>query len=124
MLANTTCRAPNPPANAIRTAVGALATFLLRQFNRFAQAWRHRRDLALLTGFDDHMLADIGLTRADLNDAIAEPRWRDPTALLAERVSERRLNRATASLEDRIFGVAGNVRVSDANPHATVTLNW
>ena len=29
------------------------------------------------------MLTDIGLTRTDLHQAMAQPRWHDPTALLA-----------------------------------------
>ncbi len=55
-----------------------------------ADAWRHRHDAAVLAAFDDRMLADIGLTRADLNDALAQPRWRDPTIVLAYRHRERR----------------------------------
>jgi hypothetical protein len=42
------------------------------------------------------MLADIGLTRADLNDALAEPLWRDPTNMLARRRGERRRARRAA----------------------------
>jgi hypothetical protein len=37
------------------------------------------------------MLADIGITRADLRDAFSEPFWDDPTVLLRERSNERRL---------------------------------
>jgi uncharacterized protein YjiS (DUF1127 family) len=51
--------------------------------------WQHWRDVELVANFDDHMLADIGLTRADLHDAMAEPRWRDPTMLLDLRRHER-----------------------------------
>ena len=58
-----------------------------------AQARRHRREARLLAGLDRRMLADIGLTRSDLNDAFSEPFWEDPTALLRERAIERRLNR-------------------------------
>jgi hypothetical protein len=39
------------------------------------------------------MLKDIGITRADLNDAFSSPIWEDPTALLRERAIERRVNR-------------------------------
>ena len=49
----------------------------------------------MLAGLDRHMLADIGITRADLRDAFSEPFWEDPTALLRERAIERRLNRVT-----------------------------
>ena len=40
------------------------------------------------------MLADIGITGADVRDAFSEPFWEDPTALLRERAIERRMNRA------------------------------
>lgn len=55
-----------------------------------ATALRHRRDATMLAGLDDHMLKDIGLTRGDVRDAVSEPLWRDPTAILVRRVSERR----------------------------------
>jgi uncharacterized protein YjiS (DUF1127 family) len=55
--------------------------------------WQHWRDVELVANFDDHMLADIGLTRADLHDAMAEPRWRDPTMLLDLRRHERLASR-------------------------------
>ena len=48
----------------------------------------------MLAGLDRRMLADIGITRADVRDAFSEPFWEDPTALLRERAIERRMNRA------------------------------
>jgi len=68
-----------------------------------AEGWRHRRDAAALAALDDHMLADLGLTRADLNDALCEPLWRDPTRVLARRHGERRRLRrgAVAALAER-----------------------
>jgi len=68
----------------------ALLTYWLKQLMR---ARRHRRTANVLAGLDRHMLADIGLTRSDLRDAFSEPFWDDPTALLRERATERRLNR-------------------------------
>ena len=62
---------------------------LVRWAKGLMVVWQHWRDVQLLAGFSDHMLADIGLTRADLHDAIAEPRWRDPTLLLDLRRHER-----------------------------------
>jgi hypothetical protein len=44
------------------------------------------------------MLADIGLNRSDLQDAFSEPLWRDPTAILAARVHERRIHRARTTI--------------------------
>jgi uncharacterized protein YjiS (DUF1127 family) len=75
--------------------IGAVAVRVAR---RMAEAWRHRRDAAALAALDDHMLADLGLTRADLNDALCEPLWRDPTIVLARRHSERRRLRRNAAV--------------------------
>jgi uncharacterized protein YjiS (DUF1127 family) len=65
-------------------AVGADA------LSRTVRAVRNRHAAAGLAGLDDHMLADIGLTRSDLRDAYSEPLWHDPTDLLASRAAERR----------------------------------
>ena len=40
---------------------------------RFVRAWQNRRALTSLTQFDDHMLADIGLTRADVRETLELP---------------------------------------------------
>lgn len=72
-------------------ALVALVTYWLKQI---ARAQRNRRQAQVLAGLDRHMLADIGLTRADLSDAFSEPFWDDPTALLRERALERRVSRA------------------------------
>jgi uncharacterized protein YjiS (DUF1127 family) len=76
-------------------------SMLLRPFasvlalvTRWVEARRHRRQANVLAGFDRRMLADIGITRADVRDAFSEPFWDDPTALLRERALERRLNHA------------------------------
>jgi len=53
-------------------------------------AVRHRRELLHLTDCDDRMLADIGLSRSDLQDARSKPLWQDPTSILARRVRRRR----------------------------------
>ena len=93
-----------------RAGAGALVTrpFLHRWITWFLSAWRHRRDVEVLSSFDDHMLADIGLTRADLRDAMAGPRWHDPTVLLLDRRRERRASRRR--LAPRFTGqIAGRV---------------
>jgi uncharacterized protein YjiS (DUF1127 family) len=41
-------------------------------------AWKTRRTIASLVEFDDHMLADIGLTRTDLREALDLPFGSDP----------------------------------------------
>ena len=54
---------------------------------------RHRREAHVLARLDRHMLADIGLTRSDVQDAFSAPLWEDPTELLSERARERRIGR-------------------------------
>ena len=77
----------------------ALVTHWLKQL---ARARRHRREAHVLAGLDRHMLADIGITRADLSDAFSGPFWEDPTALLRERAIERRLYRVDAVRNRRL----------------------
>jgi uncharacterized protein YjiS (DUF1127 family) len=69
------------------------ARTIIRGIDRLVRAFRHRKGVSMLAGFDERMLADIGLTRSDVRDAFAEPLWRDPTAILVDRASERRTNR-------------------------------
>jgi uncharacterized protein YjiS (DUF1127 family) len=64
----------------------------------FARARRNRAQARILAGADSQMLSDMGITRADLRDAFSEPFWEDPTALLRERSTERRLNRQVAGI--------------------------
>lgn len=62
---------------------------LARWVKAAVRALRHRREARILAGLNDHMLADIGLTRADVQDAFSEPLWRDPTSMLADRRAAR-----------------------------------
>ena len=80
-------------AGAVSRAVASLAAVAAHWAKIVAKASRNRREAKKLAGLDRHMLADIGLTRADVNDAFSEPFWEDPTALLRERAIERRMNR-------------------------------
>lgn len=66
---------------------------------QFIKAISSRRHLAQLGEFDDRMLRDIGLTRADLRDASAGPLWQDPTAVLVVRSVERRAARRLSMRE-------------------------
>jgi uncharacterized protein YjiS (DUF1127 family) len=70
-----------------------LAAQAARLVNAVARAQKNRRDARILAGLDQRMLADIGINRADVNDAFSAPFWEDPTALLHQRVRERRINR-------------------------------
>jgi uncharacterized protein YjiS (DUF1127 family) len=68
-----------------------LVTHWVKKLIRTRRNWAEASTLASL---DRRMLADLGITRADLRDAFSEPFWEDPTALLRERALERRMNHA------------------------------
>jgi uncharacterized protein YjiS (DUF1127 family) len=81
------------------TSPRRLRSLFFDGFGRLARARRHRRQAAALAQFDRRMLADLGISRADLRDAFSEPFWEDPTLLLRERALEQRLNRSLAREE-------------------------
>jgi len=78
--------ASSMPLDAVRAVLRAAVAGL----GRIRRAIRHRQDLAILAGADDRALADIGLNRTDLRDALSQPVWRDPSELLTLRAGERR----------------------------------
>ena len=84
---------------ALVRAFMALLAMVTRWLKELARARQHRRQANVLAGLDRHMLADIGITHADVRDAFSEPFWDDPTALLRERALERRLNQAVSRIK-------------------------
>jgi uncharacterized protein YjiS (DUF1127 family) len=94
---------------------GAFSRSLAKVIAQLVRAIQHRRDAQILARLDSKMLADIGLTQADVRDAFSEPLWRDPTGVLATRISERRSSRRRA-IFDRPAGVA---RASSAETQAS-----
>ena len=73
------------------------ACFGLDYWRQAVRERENAREAKALAGLDRRMLADIGITRADVCDAFSGPFWEDPTALLRERAIERRLRRVTKS---------------------------
>ena len=67
-----------------------------RTLSAFARAWQRRRLVGRLGALDDHLLADMGITRYDVMSVLAEPLLVDPSEKLAERALESR--RARRSL--------------------------
>jgi uncharacterized protein YjiS (DUF1127 family) len=63
--------------------LGEIATTVYR----FVLSWQNRRALTSLIHFDDHMLADIGLTRADLRETLDLPFTHDLGRELEYRVT-------------------------------------
>ena len=79
-------------------ALASLLALVTHWLKVLARARRHRRQASQLAGLDRRMLADIGITGADVRDAFSAPFWEDPTALLHERAIERRMNRVLTRL--------------------------
>lgn len=77
-------RTPIPAA--MLRPVSALA----RRALTLVAGWRNRREIVRLATFDDRLLRDIGLTRADVDWALLQPRGVDPSEALAVRVERRR----------------------------------
>jgi uncharacterized protein YjiS (DUF1127 family) len=78
--------------------ISAFAGNVVLRIGKILTTYKNRRAAASLTLFDDRMLADIGLTRSDLRDALSAPAWQDPTAILVSRADERRRHRRHALL--------------------------
>ena len=75
-------------------AFASLLAHVTHWIKKLIRTRRHWNEATTLASLDRRMLADLGISRADLRDAFSEPFWEDPTALLRERAIERRMNRA------------------------------
>ena len=83
---------PIAGATALRGSFAVLA-LVTRWLKELARARRHRREARALAGLDRHMLADIGVSPADVSDAFSSRFWEDPTEVLRARADERRIGR-------------------------------
>jgi uncharacterized protein YjiS (DUF1127 family) len=72
-----------------RAPAGVLPT-LVRDVAGAFRAWTKRRHLKTLSDFDDHMLADIGVTREDVRWALDLPFAYDPGIELQRRALRNR----------------------------------
>jgi uncharacterized protein YjiS (DUF1127 family) len=74
----------------------AMAWLVGRGLGAVARMVRNRIAAARLAELDDRMLADIGLSRTDVRDAVSLAPWEDASGLLTARVSERRASQRRA----------------------------
>lgn len=74
--------------------VRAFAVSASRRLKALAVTMTRRKQIEALGGLDDRMLADIGVTRADLAEAARWSLWGDPGERLAQIAEERRAARA------------------------------
>jgi uncharacterized protein YjiS (DUF1127 family) len=82
--------APTTAGRRLAQQADALFGFLWQRAKQLYRAIKHRREIATLANQDDHLLADIGLTRADVHHASAQPLGRDPTETLRRRAAAAR----------------------------------
>jgi uncharacterized protein YjiS (DUF1127 family) len=122
-MASETTKRPNlftDPSSSIGLSpwIASAAAALARCVRRFVVTIKHRRELAHLADRDEHMLADIGLTRSDLDAAYCVPLWRDPFSILERRAAERRSSRSP--------GPASSPRTVAQNPTQGVapSIDW
>jgi len=80
---------PTAPFAHTRRLGARAATWLKASIRAWGETRRHHREVALLQAFDERMLRDVGLTRADVRWAAATPFWRDPAAILKDRAGPR-----------------------------------
>jgi uncharacterized protein YjiS (DUF1127 family) len=88
---------PNMPAALSPVSVAlarltALSGETLRRAARFLRMIENRRSVARLSAFEPRELADIGLTRSDVANALDQPLLFDPSEHLARAAHERRLS--------------------------------
>ncbi|MFG1302300.1 DUF1127 domain-containing protein [Xanthobacter sp. V3C-3] len=87
-------------AAALCLGLVALARKAVHATGSIGRALERRQVMAELAGLDDHMLRDIGITRADLRDASITRLHEDPTRVLVLRATERRAA-VTLGMRDR-----------------------
>lgn len=80
---------PIPLASQERSILARAVGGLLRRAGGLVKALQHRREVRHLSEFDDRTLKDIGLSRAEVDGALAEPLHRDPSLVLVRSVERR-----------------------------------
>ena len=83
-------RSSASPAPGLRfeTAARAVAA-VIRQLGSFVTAIRHRGEVRHLAEFDDRALKDIGLSRGEVDGALAVPFYVNPSTVLVRSVERR-----------------------------------
>ena len=84
----------NPPSLSLAADMAGFALWLvsppLDLCIGIARAWRHNREMRLLTEGGDPILRDLGLTRGDVQGIMAEPWWGRSRRQLLRAAAERR----------------------------------
>ncbi|WP_448951291.1 DUF1127 domain-containing protein [Labrys neptuniae] len=87
----------------VSTVVAALRA-VTGKVSGFALALHNRREINELASADAAMLRDLGLTPTDVEGALAEPLWRDPSTMLVAAQMDWR-HSAKAAKHDNFIGL-------------------
>ena len=79
--------------------VGRALRVVFRQLQAVAKARIHRQEVKLLAELDERVLKDIGLSRSDVDGALSEPFYRDPTTVLVRSYPHRSRVQRPAGVE-------------------------
>jgi uncharacterized protein YjiS (DUF1127 family) len=71
-----------------------------------AMAIKNRREINQLASAEPSMLRDLGITTADIDGALSQPLWHDPSARLVEAQMEWR-RASKAAKHDNFVGLHG-----------------
>jgi uncharacterized protein YjiS (DUF1127 family) len=82
----------------------------LRQIGGLMKAIQHRREVRHLAELDDRILKDIGLSRADVHGALAEPFYRNPSSVLVRGHAPRCWAQGLARRDERVRPVVPVVK--------------
>ncbi len=74
----------------------------LRQLGLLAKAVRHRREVRTLAELDERILKDIGLSRSEVDGALAEPFYRNPSTVLVRANEHRSRAGGLARRDERV----------------------
>lgn len=85
-------------------------------------ALRHRREIAQLLEAEPGVLRDLGLHPADVQAALAEPLWRDPSGHLLASAGERR-HAARSALRDNLQGLFKS-RIAETINDSRSQMEW
>lgn len=80
--------------------IGWTVKALFRPLAEVSTAMRHRREIAALLRADASVLRDLGLMPSDVDSALAQPMWRDPSYILLASSAERRCANREAAREN------------------------
>jgi uncharacterized protein YjiS (DUF1127 family) len=113
---------PTSPISLSGTRLAIAAKAFPRRIVAALGGWiaavRHRRAVADLLALDDYMLHDIGVSRQDVESALAAPMYRDVSWRLAERAIASRAARRMQAEQDlrwaRLMQEASDCRGGEA----------